>query len=269
MTTSEIVDHLEHPTAILIRSLLEKEGRRTLNQMIIDDEENIAQALTAGITLKMVLVTDEHQLSDSCRIALHNVPVITLSKRTGKKLFGGEKISRVFAIADIPQMPTLSALSSLKNDLIVLDNLSLSGNIGAIIRTSMAFQVGAIILLDTDPIDIYDRRVIRASRGYVFRIPMLSTDTATLIKFFKTQAIKILTTTSHASAVTIEHAITNPDRLAIIFGGEKAGCTQTLFDAADIKARIPTQPEVESLNVSVAAGIILYLRQQNRALSLS
>jgi TrmH family RNA methyltransferase len=49
-------------------------------------------------------------------------------------------------------------------------------------------------------------------------------------------------------------------RLVIIFGSEKDGCSQTIMDAATLRARIPTNPKVESLNVSTAAGIMLYNR---------
>ena len=260
MIETTIVDHVNHPIALKIKALLDKQQRIQLNQMIIDDEENILQAISAKIRLKMILTTDKDRLLLKLRNVLpKGIPVIELSKRTGKKLFGGEKISRDFAIGEIPEPLTFETLAALKKDLVVLDNLSISGNIGAIIRTSVALNAGAIALLGGDQVDIYDRRVIRASRGFVFKIPILSLETNELISFCKQNDIKLLATTSHTDT-SIEEIAEEQNQLAIVFGSEKEGCSETLFKAADIKAKIPLNPEVESLNVSVSVSIILYIR---------
>lgn len=258
MTT---VDHLRHPLALTIRSLLTREDRRSLQQMIIDDEENIIQAITAGIKLQHIFATDIDSLSKELREKVPTaVPIIAITKRTSKKIFGNEKISRVFAIAAIKKMPPISHLNKITHDIIVLDKLTISGNVGAIIRTSVALEAGAIVILDSDPIDIYDRRVIRASRGYLFKIPILCINTSDFIQFCHNNDIKLLVTTSKTKT-TIDEALRCKEKLAIVFGSEKEGCSVELFAAAGIKARIPINEKVESLNVSAAASIILYLRK--------
>lgn len=262
-----IVDQVNHPIALMVQSLLDRDQRTLLGKIIIDDEENILQAVLANVSLEMVLTTDKALLSEKLlNVLAKNVPIVEISKRTAKKLFGGEKLSRDFAIAKIPKPIALNSLSTLKRDFIILDSLTISGNVGAIIRTSMALNAGAIILLNAEPVDVYDRRVIRASRGFVFRIPVVTATINELVGFCKQQTIKLVATTSYADYL-IEEVVNDTNRLAIIFGAEKEGCSDVLFRAADLKVKIPLNVEVESLNVSVAASIILYLRDAHYRLA--
>ena len=260
MSELTLVDQVNHPIALTVQALLDRDQRAALGQIIIDDEENILQAILANVTLDMVLTTDKEQLSEKLLNALpKHVPVIEFSKRTAKKIFGGEKVSRDFAIAKMPKPIALQSLSTIKKDFVVLDHLTISGNIGAIIRTSMALSAGAIVLLGTEQVDSYDRRVIRASRGFVFRMPIVTATVHELIEFCKQNAIKLVATTSYAEH-SIEDVAQDASRLAIIFGTEKEGCSEDLFNAANMTVKIPLNSAVESLNVSVAASIILYLR---------
>lgn len=253
------VNHLRHPLAITILSLLLREERQALKQIIIDDEENVLQALDAKIHLNQIITTDKNDLSSAFLAKVTDIPIIEIAKRTSKKIFGNEKISRIFALAATPASLVLDALTTLKKDIVVLDKLSISGNIGAVIRTAVALDAGGIVLLDADPVDIFDRRVIRASRGCVFKIPIVCTNTKNFVSFCRDNSIKMLATTPYTD-LSIDEAMQYQDRLALIFGNEKEGCSKELLNAAQLKVKIPISEGIESLNVSTAASIILYLR---------
>lgn len=256
-----MVDHLQHPLALWVRALLDRSRRQLLEKFIIDDAENIIQALKSGIVFDVMFSTDVDQLPDSLKHVMpDDLPVASLSKRTAKKIFGGDKVSRLFAIAAQPEPHNLSHLNDISGDLMVLDALSLTGNVGAIIRTSVAFGVGAIVLLDSEPVDHYDRRVIRASRGHVFDVPVISCVTSDFMQYCQQQAVPILVTSSH-STESVEDVVMDAKKMAIVLGSEKRGCDHALMQAATYHACIPMADAVESLNVSVAASIILYLRQ--------
>lgn len=258
------VDNVNHPIAIQIRSLLQREERKAQKLMIIDDEQNILEALQQQINIVMVLHTEEDAVPESIIQQLDaTVPIKTIVKRTAKKLFGGEKMSRLFAIANMPHALSLEALAAKQQDMVVLEKLGIAGNVGAIIRTTAALSKGGMVLLDTDVVDIYDRRVIRSSRGYVFRVPIVCVSTEVFIQFCKAQQIEIMVTLPQAKQ-TIDEVAKQKEPFAFIFGAEKTGCSKTLIQAADIQARIPMNAGVESLNVSVAASIMLYLRSQQR-----
>lgn len=256
-----LVDSLNHPLAGPIRKLLTREGRRELNQIVIDDEENILQALEAGVEIESVYFSGEDKISDALRQKLTaGATIHEVAKRTTKKLFENDKISRIFAIAETPKPVGLEKLQTIAKDVVVLEDVSISGNIGNIVRTSLALGVGGMILLNMDPLDIYDRRLIRASRGYLFSLPVMTATTSQLIAYCKQNKQTLLVASADAKR-TVDEIASIPERLLIVFGSEKDGCSPEIENAADLKARIPIDPRVESLNVSAAAGITLFTRR--------
>jgi len=255
-----LVDSLLHPQALIIRQLLTRPGRIELNKMLIDDEENILQALNAGVEVETVYYAGDEIVSDTLKTKLvPKAKIYEVAKRTTKKLFENDKITRIFAIAKTPRPLGLDAITKIQKDMVVLEDVSISGNIGAITRTSLALGVGGIVLLNTEPVDIFDRRLIRASRGYVFALPVIASTTQAFVQFAKQNNLQVLVTNAHAAKLV--HEISSiPQRLMIVFGSEKDGCSQAITDAATLQVRIPMDPRVESLNVSAAAGITLYSR---------
>ena len=256
-----LVDSLNHPLAGPIRKLLTREGRRELNQIIIDDEEKILQALEAGIEIESVYFSGDDVISETLRKKLTaGATIHEVAKRTTKKLFENDKLSRIFAIAEAPKPIGLEKLKSITKDVVVLEDVSISGNIGNIIRTSLALGVGGMILLNMDPLDIYDRRLIRASRGYLFTLPVMTATTSQLIDYCAQNKQTLLVTSADAEK-TVDEIASIPERLLIVFGNEKEGCSLEIENAANLKVSIPINQKVESLNVSAAAGITLFARR--------
>lgn len=257
-----LVDSLNHPLAGPIRKLLHRDGRRELGQILIDDEENILQAIEAGVEIDSLYFAGEETVSDTLRKKLTaGATIHEVAKRTTKKLFENDKISRIFAIAQTPKPIGLEALKSIQKDVVVLEDLSISGNIGNITRTSLALGVGGILLLNMDPIDLYDRRLIRASRGYLFSLPMITASTSDFLEYCKKNNETLLVMDMNANK-TIDDLTSFPNRMCIAFGSEKEGCSPEVEHAATMKARIPISERVESLNVSASAGITLYSRSK-------
>jgi 23S rRNA (adenosine1067-2'-O)-methyltransferase len=255
-----VVDSLLHPLASLIRQVLTRSGRLGLNLILIDDEENILQALRAGVKMDSVYYAGNEKLSQELIRKLPvGVTIHEIAKRTCKKLFENDKVSRVFALAHTPRTLGLDALLQIPRDVVVLEDLTISGNIGAIVRSSIAFGIGGIVLLNAEPVDIYDRRLIRASRGHIFSLPVVAATTAEFTQFCKENHLPMLVLAARADHLVHEVA-SIPQSLMIVFGSEKDGCSQALKDAATLQVQIPTDTKVESLNVSTAAGIMLYNR---------
>ena len=255
----DVVDSLLHRQAILIRQVLRRAGRMELNLILIDDEENIIQALNAGVEMHSLYHTGTLPSAELIRKLPHDVTIHEVARRTCKKIFENDKISRVFALARTPAALPLDSLLGIPRDIVALEDLTISGNIGAIVRTSVAFSAGAIVLLNAERSDIYDRRLIRASRGHVFSLPVLTATTEEFLRFCEQNRIPIAAMAAQADRAVQEAAV-QPGRLAIVLGGEKGGCSKMLMNAATLRLRIPTNSRVESLNVSTSAGIMLYNR---------
>lgn len=256
----EIVDSLLHPLATLIRQVLTRTGRVELKLILIDDEENIMQALDAGVKIHSLYYSGGERISSKLiRKLPENVRIYEVAKRTCKKIFENDKVARLFAIAHMPPRPGLEHLLDIRRDIVVLEGLTISGNIGAIVRTSLAFGAGGIVLLNAEPVDVYDRRIIRASRGYIFSLPVVTAMTEEFIRFCNEKGLSMVVMTVRAERLIREAAaISKP--FAIVFGNERDGNSQKLIDAATLQVQIPIHTAVESLNVSTAAGIVLYNR---------
>jgi TrmH family RNA methyltransferase len=208
-----LIDSLNHPLAGPIRQLLHRDGRRELGQILIDDEENIIQALDAGVEIESVYFAGEEVISDTLRNKLTpGATIHEVAKRTTKKIFENDKMSRVFAIAETPKPKGLELLKTIKKDIVVLEDLSISGNIGNIIRTSLALDLGGMILLNMDPLDLYDRRLIRASRGYMFTLPIMTASTKEFLDYCKTANETLLVTAMEAEK-SVEEIAFMPERV--------------------------------------------------------
>jgi TrmH family RNA methyltransferase len=258
---SSAVDSLLHPQAVLIRRLLTPSDRREMGGLIlIDDRENIVQAIRTGVTIRSVFYSSDTALCADMRQAVPpTVAIYTVLRRTCKKLFGNEKASRIFAIAEKPSPQSLDVLSATRRDIVVLDGIGIAGNIGAIIRTASAMGVGGIVIVNADDLEIFDRRVIRASRGHVFGSRVVKATVKDLIQLCTVRRMPLLVTMPRSGA-PVSRISSLPGPLAIVYGGEKEGCSASLLEAANLRVEIPMTPNAESLNVAAAAAITLYCR---------
>ncbi|NUW33073.1 NshR/TsnR family 23S rRNA methyltransferase [Nonomuraea sp. SMC257] len=234
--------------------------------ILIDDEENIAQALRCGIrfdslyaTIGMESAVPEIFIPAGAR----HVPMHLLSERTVKELFGNDKRSRVFALAHRPRRPTLGDLSDRDGDIVVLDGVRLAGNIGAITRTACALGAAGVVLLDSGLTSVLDRRLIRASRGLVFSLPVVLASRQELRDYLRQQGISVAGLAVDAST-PLNVISTVRRRLALLIGGERTGTSDDMDVLAEHRYRIPMTSGVESFNVSVATGIALYERREGR-----
>lgn len=251
LMTDSHIDSLNHPFCEQWRPLIES-PQTEAQHIVIDDAQNIEQAIQAGCELIHIVgaEVDDGKGSDAKRW--------TIAPRTLKKLFGQGRAPACFAIAKRPNASSLDQCD--RQDLLVLDGIKITGNIGAICRSVAALGPAPIVFTGCD-VDPFDRRIIRASRGLIFHLPIISCDVDALIAFCKAKRIKIATTSSHANT-SIEWLRTSTDPVALVMGSEKEGASQTLCDAADQHLCIPMQGKVESLNVSVATSLCWYVRQQ-------
>jgi TrmH family RNA methyltransferase len=119
--------------------------------------------------------------------------------------------------------------------------------------------VGGIVIVSTDDLQIFDRRVIRASRGYVFGLPVVKATVQELIQFCVLHGMPLLVTMPR-SGTPVSTISSLPGPVAIVYGGEKEGCSVPLLEAANLRVEIPMARNTESLNVAAAAAITLYCR---------
>lgn len=257
-----VIDDARHPAVRRVADVLRSRTSKA-RTILIDDEENIVQAVRAGVEIiTLYFSADLFEDASRSRLVRSTADVQVLSHEVLRGLFAGEKQSRMFALARAPKTASWRSLSTRQGDLLALDGVRIPGNIGAILRSACAFGIAGVVLLESGLTSIYDRRLIRASRGLVFTIPVMICTHGDLAAFLHTQQIPLAALTADAND-SLDAINQVPTRLAILMGSERTGPSDVLAHKAKYRYGVPMMPGVESLNVSVAAGIALHERHRS------
>lgn len=135
------------------------------------------------------------------------------------------------------------------------------GNLGTILRSAEAFGAGGV-LLGEGTVSPLNSKVIRASAGSVFRLPIVQARLASALGQMREQDLRLIATSSHKGTPLDQATLTGP--LAIFIGSEGAGLPRDLLTEMTEVVAIPHSPTVESLNAGVAASIVLYEAARQR-----
>jgi RNA methyltransferase, TrmH family len=139
--------------------------------------------------------------------------------------------------------------------LVVIAGLQDPGNLGTIIRSAEAFGAGGVILGE-GTVHYLNPKVVRASAGSVFRLPIANSKLAEAIQAMRHKNVRCIATSSHKGTLLSDANLKTP--LAIFIGSEGAGVPRDLMKDMDEFIAIPHSAQVESLNAGVAASIVLY-----------
>lgn len=155
-----------------------------------------------------------------------------------------KELSREDVLAKSPAGPIL-----------VIAGVQDPGNLGTILRSAEAFGAGGV-LLGEGTVSPYNPKVVRASAGSVFRVPLARTKLSESLGRMKDYGLRLVGTASHKGTPLDQAKMAGP--LAIFVGSEGSGLPRDLIKEMNDVVAIPQVPEVESLNVGVAASIVLY-----------
>lgn len=139
--------------------------------------------------------------------------------------------------------------------LLVVAGLQDPGNLGTILRSAEAFGAAGVILGE-GTVNVYNSKVVRASAGSVFRLPVVKTELKAAITQMRKRGVRLIATSSHKGTLLPEADMKGP--IAVFIGNEGAGVDKKLLSEMDELLMIPHSPRVESLNAGIAASIILY-----------
>jgi len=145
--------------------------------------------------------------------------------------------------------------------ILVLETVEKPGNLGAILRTSDAASLDAVIICDPQT-DIYNPNAIRSSIGSVFTLPVITASSEETIAFLRSKNIRIFATSLNATQPYHQTNLCQP--LAIIMGSEAFGISARWLDEADTLIKIPMFGKIDSMNVSTSAAVVVFeaLRQR-------
>ncbi len=251
---------LDDPRIAIYRSLKASNQTRWLEQFVVEGERLVERLLASPFPVVSLLVTDRHEPRLQARVPDH-VPVYVLPHARIDELVGFRFHRGVLACGDRRPWPALSeALEAATGrlTLVVCPRLSNPDNLGAITRIGDVFGVDAILAGAECP-DPLSRRVLRVSMGAVLRLPVIVADclAGTVDKAAREHALHFWGAVADPAAEPFER-LEPPERLALVMGDEDRGIDREWLERCHRLVTIPMRSGASSLNVAVAAGILLY-----------
>ncbi|MFA4930569.1 MAG: RNA methyltransferase [Patescibacteria group bacterium] len=248
----------DNPQIKLIQKLNKKKSERDSRQLfIVEGIREIKRAMTCHIHIDSLYFSGQPQLTTLKKIIPQEI-----STSLFQKISYRQNSSGCLAIFRQPSTNLKNIKFSPQPFILVIESPEKPGNVGALLRTADAALVDAIII--TNPqVDLFNPNVIRSACGTFFSRPVYLASTDQTIQLLQRHSIKIIATTP--AAPQLYYDINYQQPIAIIAGREDTGLSPAWLAAADHQIKLPMQGIADSLNLSVATGIILYeaLKQRN------
>lgn len=262
----ERISSPQNPKIKNLKKLEKASERKGQNLILIEGLRETVLAYRAGYEIESLFVCEEilkEQKEYSLAELSKTTNQFSITKAVYDSLAYRETTEGIIATA-IPENLSLENLKLKKNCLVlVIEAVEKPGNLGAMLRTCDAADVDAVIICDAKT-DVYNPNVIRSSVGTVFTNKIAVCETKQAIDFLKKN--NITTYAAELSATKFHYEQNFKIATAIIVGTEATGLSEEWISAADEKIKIPMLGEIDSLNVSVSAGILLFEAVRQRAI---
>lgn len=237
--------------------------RRKENTFLVEGRREIQLALKGSFNLKSLYFCDDLIRLEQVAINLPDtVNIIKISQEVYGKLAYRSSTEGILAVFEARANALQNISLTSENPLIlVAEAPEKPGNIGAILRTADAANVDAVIIANPKT-DLYNPNIIRSSVGCIFTNQIATGRTSEIIDFLKKKNISIYAAALQASKVY--HQIDFTTAAAIVVGTEATGLSQAWRENATQNIIIPMNGEIDSMNVSVAAGILIFEAKRQR-----
>jgi len=262
-----LITSLSNPKIKEAVKLREGKHQRRIGKFVIDGIRELDRALQAGI--RILDVFTDRPLPIPFSAAYPNLNVHQVTDRVMEKIVFGDRDEGILAVAEKPvrSFEIFETVIGQKECplLAVLENVEKPGNLGAIFRSADAAGIDGVMIADSI-VDPFHSSAIRSSLGTVFSMPIVSGSSAVICAWLKDRQFQI------AAAWCDEHAVpyTAYDfcrPTAMVLGREAGGLTQLWGSEGITAVTLPMRGIADSLNVSVAAGILFYEARRQRELS--
>src|SRR4051812_7937424 len=250
--------------------LRDRRERDRTGLTIVDGAREILRALDAGVRVDVAFVAPEMLRSDHARDAAERLgrsgSVIETSPVVLAKVGFGERSDGVVAILETPSVSLDDVTARLPPHplVVVVEGVEKPGNLGAVIRS--ADGAGAAAVIAADPLtDTFNPNAIRASLGTIFALPVVSASRQEALDWLGANGIRAVAAVVDASTAYTEADLTGA--LAIVLGSEAEGLSPAWRTDGVTPVSIPMAGIADSLNVSVAAAVLLYEAVRQRGIT--
>ena len=254
----QVISSKENELIKNIKKLKEKKYRDLNNEYIIEGIKIIQEAIQENAKIKQIIICDDCEknsnISQEMMYEIAKYECIYVTNKIFTSLTDVKNPQGIMAI--IEKNYSKEEEIDYNQDIIVaLDDIQDPGNLGTILRTVDSIGINQI-LVSKGTADSYNPKVVRSTMGAIFRVKIIECeDLEKTLKEIKKRKFEILVTSlqTENSIYDIKY-----NKKVIVIGNEANGVEEKIQNMADVKVKIPMLGKTESLNASVATGIILY-----------
>lgn len=228
------------------KKLHRKKYRTETGNFLIEGYHLIEEAYESDWHIEILIVREGKEAPDW----MNKDRILYVTDRVFKEITQTEAPQ---GIAALVKMKTIEPKE--QGEVLLIDAVQDPGNLGTIIRTADAAGFSQVIL-GRCTVDVYNDKVIRATQGSIFHIPIIEANLLEVIPTLQSANYTVLASALEGSIAY--DTVDKIDNIALVMGNEGAGIAREILDIVDVRIKIPIYGKVESLNVSIAAGILMY-----------
>jgi len=261
MTLPATVTSLTNPRIKAAVRLRDRREREATGLTIIDGPRELLRALDHGVEVAEAFVADTLVRSDEAREAVGRLAATTgftaVTEAVIGKLAFGDRSDGVVAVVHSPSGSLEALVAALPADplVVVVEAVEKPGNLGAILRTADGAGAHAVVAADAMT-DLFNPNAIRASLGTIFALPVAAGPTSEVLERLAGRGVRLVAARVDAETDYADADFRGP--LALVLGSEAAGLGSVWDDPRVEPVRIPMRGAADSLNVSVAAAVLLF-----------
>jgi len=255
--------HIASNLQATLRDLQRRKARGRRGLALVEGVRLVEEALGAGLKFRGALVApdlDRTSRGSALRVELerHAVPVEEVSARTLERLADTDTPQGIVAVVE-PRRWTVDELSVAgdRSVVLVVDGVQDPGNVGTLIRTAHALGAAGTVVLRGSA-DVVSPKALRAAMGATFRHPVVVLDDSAFIAWARRHNVTLWAAAADGAPLhrAVQGSAGGP--IGVIVGNEGAGIRPQLNAVSTKRVAVPLAQGAESLNVAVAAGILLY-----------
>ncbi|MGI5824677.1 MAG: TrmH family RNA methyltransferase [Bacillota bacterium] len=245
----------------LVRSLDKKKCRAKEQLFLVEGTRNCHEAVISDTHIPFILVKESKYNNPEIKKIIKevnekNTSVMRVEDRIFDSAANTEESQGIMAVASMQMFSEVDFASCIQGKHIaVIDGLQDPGNVGTILRTAWAAGLGGIISVNNSA-DIYNPKVVRSAMGAVYHLPVIRMENAAAVNFITKQNYRLAV--ADARGENYKNLNAGNQKIAWLLGSEGDGVSEFWQNRANLTVSIPMAPNVESLNVAVAAGILFF-----------
>ena len=262
----EFIQSRQNPRVQNLVRLHERTHRDTQQRFLVEGRRELERALAEGVIEEIYFCSELFRDNGSQelveRASQAGVAICQLAPMAFDKVSLREGPDGLLGVARAWHLTLADLKLSATPLLLIVERVEKPGNLGALLRSADAAGADAVIVCD--PVtDLFNPNVVRASTGVLFSVPCVVEESSRVLAWLRSRGVRIVATTPAASELYTRTDLRGP--LAIVMGSEQYGLSESWLENADIPVRIPMAGQADSLNVAMAATLVLFEAVRQRS----